>query len=121
VEDADQQQHEEATVSTTRGRGRGRAGRGDRGGRGDHQGGARKEHKAQQPPSASDFPELPSTSTVAPAKDTEAPKKLDFPIRTKTDDIKDIEPNQTGIKKQESFGLPSPMAGKSWADQVDDS
>ncbi|KAF9729656.1 hypothetical protein PMIN06_003229 [Paraphaeosphaeria minitans] len=108
-------QQEEGNTSTTRGRGRGRGGRGGRGGRVDHQDTA-KNQEAQHPPSASDFPELPSASTGAAAKEAEAPKKLDFPIRTKTEDAKATEPERPGIKKQESFGLPSPMAGKSWAD-----
>ncbi|KAF2192849.1 hypothetical protein K469DRAFT_714860 [Zopfia rhizophila CBS 207.26] len=106
-----------------RGRGRGR-GRGGRGGRGDH-GGTPKGEKAraeeQHPPSASDFPDLPPSS-AAPSEPSEGPKKLDFPIKGKTAEIKTSEPDRPGVKKQNSFGLPSPAgAGKSWADQVEGS
>ncbi|OAL52561.1 hypothetical protein IQ07DRAFT_671067 [Pyrenochaeta sp. DS3sAY3a] len=107
---------------STRGRGRGRGGRGSRGGRGDHDGSRQPEQKkseSQKPPSASDFPELPSSTVATASKDTDTPKTLDFPIRGKTSELKNSEPERPGIKKQESFGLPSPMEkGRSWADEV---
>lgn len=116
--------------------GRGNRGgdRGDRGGRG---GGGRggtsnhrsdKENQPQQPPKASDFPELPQSSAAKDISASQAPKKLEFPIRTKTSELQaaaaatasEAEPERPGIKKQESFGLGSPLApGKSWADQVE--
>lgn len=115
-------------ASSQRGdRGRGRAGRargargGTRGGRGDSSSSAQTR---QHPPTAEDFPDLPSTSTPAAAASTtqdDAPKTLAFPIRTKTSEIKDAETaERPGVQKQSSFGLPSPMEkGKSWADQVE--
>ncbi|KAF2117371.1 hypothetical protein BDV96DRAFT_571966 [Lophiotrema nucula] len=105
-----------------RGRGRGRGGRSARGGRGDHH--TQNTHTEDQaPPSASDFPDLPS-STSKETKTTDGPKKLDFPIKGKAvSDIKtaaaETEP-RPGVKKQESFGLSPLGPGKSWADQVDD-
>jgi hypothetical protein len=82
-----------------RGRGRGRGGRGGRGRRGEFDGSgpppAEQKKREDIPPSASDFPELPST-------------------KGKTVDIK-----QNETEKQDSFGLPSPMEkGRSWADEV---
>lgn len=113
----------DAHTQRGRGRGRGRGGRGGRGGRSDHQGGPPAKKDDQRPPQASDFPDLPQAATSAP-KDTEAPKKLDFPIKTKVNDVKNSEqaPDRPGVKKQESFGLGSPTAaGGSWADQVEGS
>jgi hypothetical protein len=110
-----------------RGRGRGRGGRGPRGGRGDHNTTSHTDAKSQpqHPPTASDFPDLPSAqpkslSTSTPT-DTEAPKKLDFPIKGAATSLKtsELEERPT-VKKQESFGLPSPVTG-SWADQVEGS
>ena len=119
-----------------RGRGRGRGGRGARGGRGDR--GDRGDHantntnhtpnaksQPQHPPSASDFPDLPAptaqpkSASSKPADD--APKKLDFPIKGAATSLKtaDLE-ERPSVKKQESFGLGSPVTG-SWADQVEGS
>lgn len=119
-------QQEEASISTHLGRGRGRGrGRGGRTPRGSHNDASapKKEHEAQHPPTASDFPSLPAAAAPAPT-DSGAPKKLDFPIKTKTAaaDAKSVEPERPDLKKQESFGLPSPAGpGKSWADQVEGS
>lgn len=110
-----------------RGRGRGgrgaRGGRGGRGGRGDHQTtGPRNKKEEQALPSASDFPDLPPAPIAPKESEAQAPKKLDFPIKTKTSEVKASDEPRPGVKKQESFGLPSPMgAGKSWADQVEGS
>lgn len=104
-----------------RGRGRGRGGRGSRGGRGDHAQTSTPHKKAEEqlPPTAADFPSLPQSSTPA-NQSTSPPKNLSFPLRTKTEAVKDSEPDRPGVKKQDSFGLPSPAgAGKSWADQVE--
>ncbi|KAF1832492.1 hypothetical protein BDW02DRAFT_590383 [Decorospora gaudefroyi] len=95
---------QEPTTQSYRGRGRGRGGRGVRGGRGDFDGSGPRpaEQKKHQdvPPSASDFPELPSA-------------------KGKTAELKQNEPDRPAIQKQDSFGLPSPMEkGRSWADEV---
>jgi hypothetical protein len=110
-----------------RGRGRGRGGRSGRGGRGEHHGAGTPATKKeeQHPPQASDFPDLPLAPKATP-KDADGPRKLDFPIKTKVNDVKAAEqasgPDRPGVKKQESFGLPSPAAaGSSWADQVEGS
>ncbi|KAF2279774.1 uncharacterized protein EI97DRAFT_186888 [Westerdykella ornata] len=113
-----------------RGRGRGRGGRGGRGGggRGDFHGPPQaggKPEQPQQPPSASDFPELPSaTPTSATAKpENGSSKKPDWPAKTKAEAVKaeEKEGEQPGMKKQDSFGLSPAEAGKSWADQFEDS
>lgn len=110
------------SMSNHRGRGRGRGGRGSRGGRGDHDGSRTQANKAreqQKPPSAADFPDLPTPTTSS----QDAPKKtLDFPIKAKGAEAAQstsAETERPGIKKQESFGIPSPMEkGSSWADEV---
>jgi hypothetical protein len=86
----------EPFTQSSRGRGRGR-GRGGRGGRGDYREsdprptGVQKK-RDELPPSAEDFPELPSAKAKA---------------ATETKDIDDLT------------GLPSPMEkGRSWADEV---
>jgi hypothetical protein len=87
--------YHEPVAQSSRGRGRGR-GRGSRGGRGDYRGSDARLTNTQEksdnlPPSASDFPELPST-------------------KGKT---------ATEVKETDDFGLPSPMEkGRSWADEV---
>ena len=127
--------HEETHEShSQRGGGRGR-GRGGRGGRGGHASSSRPDgrHGAeshQHPPTTADFPELPSAAQAA-SKSADAPKTLDFPIKgaaetktaakpeTKLDTSTEAAPERPGISKQDSFGLPSPMAkGQSWADDV---
>ena len=97
--------YREPMAQSSRGRGRGRGGRGSRGGRGDHDGGASRFPAEQAkrenvPPSAADFPELP-------------------PTKTKATEVKESEPERPTIQKQDSFGLPSPLEkGRSWADEV---
>ncbi|KAH7397308.1 hypothetical protein BKA66DRAFT_437878 [Pyrenochaeta sp. MPI-SDFR-AT-0127] len=120
---ASEQVEEPNSQQYFRGRGRGRGDRSNRGGRAtriDHAS-RQPEHKRredQQPPSTAEFPELPSSTAPAP-KDGDTPKVLDFPIKSKTSDTKKSEPERPDIKKQESFGLPSPMEkGTSWADEV---
>lgn len=99
------------------GRGRGR-GRGGRGGRGGHDGSRPTEHKKrgeQHPPSASDFPELPSATVE---KNGDGPKTLEFPVKGKAAEAEAKEEPPV-VKTEDSFGLPSPMAkGQSWADDV---
>lgn len=117
-----------------RGRGRGRGGR--RGGRGDHSNTPRSAAPAQsqKPPSASDFPDLPAATAAKETTSTiSQPKVLDFPIKGKATNKNPTtsttsqpaavkageEPRPAPPRKQDSFGLPSPAAGKSWADQVE--
>ncbi|KAF2494404.1 hypothetical protein BU16DRAFT_527530 [Lophium mytilinum] len=120
------------------GRGRGR-GRGGRGGRGDAAASTpHAEHtpkaqpKAQKPPGADDFPDLPAKQKKVEETAGEKPKILDFPIKgkaakldtnvaTETKESKETvaSPRPGQLKQQESFGLPSPAAGRSWADQVE--
>ncbi|KAH5992093.1 hypothetical protein HBI84_162530 [Parastagonospora nodorum] len=69
----------------------------------------------QHPPSASDFPELPSASVE---KNGDGPKTLDFPVKGKAAEAEPKEERPV-VKTEDSFGLPSPMAkGQSWADDV---
>jgi len=116
VEEVSAEQVEDAgNQNYARGRGRGRGGRG---GRGAHDGSRPAEHKKrgeQHPPSASDFPELPSASVE---KNGDAPKTLDFPVKGKAAEAEAREERPV-VKTEDSFGLPSPMAkGQSWADDV---
>ncbi len=72
-----------------RGRGRGRGGRGGRGGnRGDYSGpnhneSNKKRGEHQQPPSAADFPELPSSAAPAASKEAEAPRTSNSPLKVR--------------------------------------
>ena len=122
-----------------RGRGRGRGGRGrgrGRGGRenGDHQQ-RQQSSQLQAPPTASDFPDLPSSGVPkSQATDVQPAATLQFPNKkhTKPEDSK-LEDEKAEVKaeqkveqkddrpkpiKQPSFGL-SKGEKKSWADQMD--
>ncbi|PVI02824.1 hypothetical protein DM02DRAFT_640984 [Periconia macrospinosa] len=118
--------------------GRGRGGRGGRGGGGGRGGRDNhsttntnnKQQQQQTPPTAADFPDLPPSTSAAPSTTATAPKKIDLPLQTKTaaGDLKTedgaAEKSPQPIKKTESFGLTplSPSgAGRSWADQVENS
>ncbi|KAF2998451.1 hypothetical protein E8E13_001132 [Curvularia kusanoi] len=127
------------------GRGRGRGGRGGRGGRAgefhDNRGhdgrhDARGGSKQQLPPSATDFPELPSSTPAQ--QSASAPRIQEFKIKgkgeNKNEDIRKSEPElrkelepepkfktdeapvRPEIKKVESFGLEPMKKGQSWAD-----
>lgn len=99
-----------------RGRGRGRGGRGSRGGRGDHDESRQGQKRAQRPPSAAEFPELPAST---PAKDVDISIKGKWSEALQATGSGDTKEPRPGINKHESFGLPSPMEkGRSWADEV---
>ncbi|KAF2802296.1 uncharacterized protein BDZ99DRAFT_207791 [Mytilinidion resinicola] len=115
-----------------RGRGRGRGGRGGRGDAANSTPHAAHTPKAQKPPGAEDFPDLPVKEKKAEDQAEDKPKILDFPIKGKatkldtsvvaeTKESKETvaSPRPGQLKQQESFGLPSPAAGRSWADQVE--
>jgi hypothetical protein len=120
-----------------RGRGRGRGGRGGRGdgGAGSHNPRPADASKPQKAPGAEDFPDLPPKEKAAQDTTEDKPKTLDFPISIKGKGTKPIDtnipaeskatteavssPRPGQLKQQESFGLGSPAAGKSWADQVE--
>lgn len=132
-----------------RGRGRGRGGRGARGGRGDfndsrgHEARGGKQPPStttsnQRPPTATDFPSLPASSSTPSSHPESGPKIQEFKIKgkgeAKNEDIRKTEPElvkelqpepkvktdeapvRPSVKKIESFGLEPMKKGQSWAD-----